>query len=293
MHSLRGVALFVLGVLLFACLDTSVKLLSATYAIPVIVAVRYAVHCGLMALVLGPSQGRSLLHTQRTGLVLVRAACLAGASLLFGLAVQRLPLAEATAFLFVAPLLVVVVGGFVLGERVGAVGWLAALGGFFGILLIARPGGGLDPAGVLLALGTAGLTTTYALLSRVLARTEKTLPMLFYTAVLGTIVFGALAPWFWGGPQPTPLQVALFLGIGIAGGVGHFLFTAAHRDAPASTLAPLAYAQLVFATLLGWLVFGAIPDALSIAGMGIVTASGIAVALKQRLAREAAADPVE
>lgn len=293
MHSVRGVLLFVLGVFLFASMDTAVKYLAATYAVPVIAAVRYAVHGLLMVVLLAPTHGRALLRTQRTGLVLARAACLACATLLFGLALQRLPVAAATAFLFVAPLLVVAVGGFLLGERVGAPGWLATLAGFGGILLIARPGGGLDAVGVLLALGTAGLSAAYALLSRALARTESTLPMLFYTAVVGTVAFGLLAPWFWGGPQPTVLQVAVFIGIGICGGLGHFLFTAAHRDAPASTLAPIAYAQLVFAALLGWLVFGEVPDGVSILGMAVITAAGMLVAVKQRLAREAAADPAE
>lgn len=293
MHSVRGVLLFVLGVFLFACMDTTVKFLAAVWAVPVIAAVRYAIHLLLMVVFLGPSQGRSLLQTTRTGLVLVRAGCLAGATLLFGLALQRLPVAEATAFLFVAPLLVVIVGGFVLHETIGALGWIAALGGFAGILLIARPGGGLDFTGVLLALGTACLSTAYALLSRVLATTEKTLPMLFYTAILGTVVFGLMAPFFWGGPEPTPLQMALFVLIGACGALGHFLFTAAHRDAPASTLAPIAYAQLAFAALLGWLVFGAVPDALAILGMAIVAGAGMLVAVKQRLAREAVADPVE
>lgn len=292
-HSLRGVALFVLGVFLFACMDTTIKYLASIWAVPVVIAVRYVVHCLLMVVLLAPRRGRELLTTQRTGLVLVRAACLAGASLLFGSALQRMPVAEATAFLFVAPLIVVVVGGFGLRERVGALGWAATVAGFAGILLIARPGGGLDPVGVALALGTACLAATYGLLSRVLARTESTLAMLFYSALVGAVVFGLPAPLFWDGPTPTALQAVLFVSIGVWGGVGHFLFTAAHRDAPASTLAPLAYAQLVFAALLGWLVFGDVPDAVGLLGMGIVTAAGIAVALRQRLAREVAADPVE
>jgi drug/metabolite transporter (DMT)-like permease len=293
MHSIRGVALFVLGVFLFACMDTTIKHLSSIYAVPVVIAVRYAVHWLLMVVLLAPRRGRELVRTQRTALVLVRAACLACASLLFGFALQRMPLAEATAFLFVAPLIVVVVGGFVLGERVGVLGWFAALAGFGGILLIARPGGGLDPIGVALALCTACLAATYGLLSRVLARTESTLALLFYTALVGTLAFGLIAPWFWGGPVPTPLQVVLLIGVGASGGLGHFLFTAAHRDAPASTLAPLAYAQLVFAALLGWLVFGDVPDGTAIVGMAIVTGAGVVVALNQRLARQVAADPAE
>ncbi|HUR40747.1 MAG TPA: DMT family transporter [Verrucomicrobiae bacterium] len=293
MHSFRGVALFVLGTLLFACMDTSIKLLASAYAVPVVVAVRYGVHLLLMVVLLVPSQGRSLIRTQRTGLVLVRAGCISGASLMFGLALQRMPVAEATAFLFVAPLLVVVVGSLVLKERVGTLGWIAAFAGFGGILLIARPGGGLDPIGVALALGTACLSTGYALLSRTLATTESTLAMLFWTALVGTAIFGTMAPFFWGGPAPTALQMALFVGVGVCGGLGHFLFTAAHRDAPASTLAPLAYSQLVFAALLGWLVFGAVPDAIGILGMTIVVAAGIVVAFKQRLARQVAAEPAE
>ena len=293
MHSIRGALLFVLGVFLFACMDTTIKYLAAIWAVPVVIATRYVVHCLLMVVLLAPTRGRELLRTQRTGLVLVRAGCLAFASLLFGLALQRMPVAEATAFLFVAPLIVVVLGAFVLGERVGTLGWLAAVAGFLGILLIARPGGGLDPVGTALALGTACCVSAYGLLSRVLARTETTLAMLFYTALVGAVAYSLLAPWFWGGPAPTALQVALFAGTGVCGGVGHFLFTAAHRDAPASTLAPLAYAQLVFAALLGWIVFGHVPDGIAILGMGIVIAAGVMVALKARLGAKVAADPVE
>lgn len=293
MHSIRGALLFVLGVFLFACMDTAIKYLAALWAVPVVIAVRYAVHCLLMIVVLAPTRGRELVRTRRTGLVVLRAACLAGASLLFGFALQRMPLAEATAFLFVAPLIVVVIGGLVLREHIGTLGWLAALSGFGGVLLIARPGGGLDPVGVALALGTACLAASYGLLSRVLAATESTLAMLFYTAVLGTVAFGLLAPWHWGGPQPSLLQVLLFVAVGACGAIGHFLFTAAHRDAPASTLAPLSYAQLVFAALLGWVVFGHIPDGPAIAGIAIVIGAGILVALKSRTATGAAADPAE
>lgn len=293
MHSIRGALLFVLGVFLFACMDTTIKYLAAIWAVPVVIAVRYVVHCLLMATLLGPTRWRELVRTQRTALVLARATCLALASVLFGSALQRMPVGEATAFLFVAPLIVVVVGGLVLRETVGVLGWLAVVTGFVGILLIARPGGGLDPVGVALALCTACLAATYGLLSRVLARTESTLALLFYTALVGAVGFSLVAPFFWGGPQPTPWQAALLVSLGVFGGVGHFLFTAAHRDAPASTLAPLAYAQLVFAALLGWIVFGHVPDRLAVLGMAIVTAAGVMAALKSRLATRAAADPAE
>lgn len=268
-------------------MDTIVKYLAARYPAPLIVAVRYVVHCLLMVLVLAPTQGAKLVRTRRTGLVLFRAACLAVASLLFALALQRMPVAEATAVLFIAPLIVVMLAGPLLKERVGAFGWAAVVAGFLGILLIARPGGGLDGLGLALALGAAAMTATYQLLSRMLAGTETTLAMLFYTALVGALAFGAMAPWFWGGERPSPLHLALMLGTGALGGIGHFLFTAAHRHTAASTLAPLQYSQLAWVGLLGWLVFGHVPEAASVLGMLVVAAAGAAVAVRSRLAARA------
>lgn len=292
-HSLRGVLLFMLGLFLFACMDSTTKYLVTHYEAPLVVAIRYIVNCLLMLILLTPSHGRELVRTQRTGLVLLRGACLAAASILLGLALQRMPVAETTAILFLSPLVVVLMAGPILGERVGLLGWIAALCGFGGILLIARPGAGLDPVGTVLALCAVATTVVYQLLSRILARTEQTLPMLFHTALVGALAFGTLLPWSWGGPPPTALQLLLFLALGIMGGLGHYLFTAAHRHAPASVLAPMMYVQLVWAGLLGWSVFGHVPPGTSILGMGIVAASGMLVALKSRITRRAMAEPAE
>lgn len=286
-HPGRGALYFLLGVFLFACMDTVTKYLAARYPASLVVGVRYIVHFLLMVLVLAPTQGKRLVQTRRTGLVLIRAACLAAGSLLFALALQRMPVAEATAILFVAPLLVVLLAGPVLHERVGRTGWAAVVAGFVGILLIARPGGALDASGLALAFTAAATTATYQLLSRLLAGTETTLAMLFYTALVGAVAFGASVPWFWGDAQPGALDVALLASLGVLGGIGHFLFTAAHRHAAASTLAPLQYSQLVWVGLLGWLTFGHVPENLSILGMAIVAAAGAAVAVRSRLAARA------
>src|SRR5690606_18635218 len=144
-------------------------------------------------------------QTQRTGLVLLRAACLAVASLCMTLALQRMPVAETTAIIFLSPMLVVLMAGPVLQEHVGKAGWLAAIAGFAGVLLIARPDGGLDTIGVVLALCAATANAVYQLLSRVLASTERTLTMLFFTAWVGTIGYGSSLPWFWSGAMPPPL----------------------------------------------------------------------------------------
>lgn len=277
---LRGVLLTAGAVLLFALMDSTTKYLAGFFAVPMIMAVRYGVTLLLMLGTAYPRQGNGLFRTQRTGLVALRSMCLVVASLFLGLALHRMPVAETTAIMFLGPLLVVAVAGPLLGEKAGLWGVAAALGGFAGVLLIVRPGSGLDGLGVVFLAINVVANVAYAILSRLLAPTESAITLLFYTALAGTIAFGATLPWTLGTVMPSMLQGALLVGLGVAGGLGHFAYTAAFRHAPASFLAPVNYLQLVWAGLLGWLVFDHVPDLVTIAGMAIVTASGVSVALR-------------
>lgn len=279
---LRGIVMFASSLLLFACLDTTSKFLVARYDVPLVVAARYLGNLLLMVALLAPRHGVEVVRTERTGLVVVRALCLAASSLLVGLALQRMPVAETTAINFLAPMLVVLAAGPLLGERAGWIGWSAAIVGFGGVLLIVRPGSGLDAFGVTCALLGVGVAAAYQLLSRVLIATERTIALLFYTALVGSIVFGVAAPWFWSDRAPSAFEILLFCSLGVYGGLGHFLLTAAYRHTPASLLAPTNYLQLVWAALLGWLVFGHVPDRLSALGMAVIALSGAAVALRSR-----------
>lgn len=281
-HPVRGALLCVASLALFACMDTITKYLAQSHSVPLIVGVRYLGNLVLMLALLGPTHGRQMVRTQRTGLVWVRAFCLACASLLIGLALQRMPVAETTAITFLSPILLVAVAGRMLGERVGWVGWATTLAGFAGVLLIVRPGSGLVASGVAFVLCAVVLNLGYQALSRVLATSESTFALLFYTALAGSILYGLAMPWFLEDRAPGPLEAALFAALGVLGGVGHFMFTAAFRHAPVSLLAPLNYLQVVWAGLLGWLVFGHLPDAVSLLGMAIVTGSGVMTAVKTR-----------
>jgi drug/metabolite transporter (DMT)-like permease len=281
-HPLRG-ALFLLGgLLMFACMDTTVKYLTASYSVPLIFAVRYGVNLLLITAVFAPRQGRHLIETNRTGLVLLRGACLAATSLAVGLALQRMPVAETTAISYVAPLIIMLAAGPMLGERVGWVGWAAAVLGFGGVMMIVRPGAGLDGFGVACALAGASVNAVYQLLSRLLATTERTRALLFYTALIGTLAFGAVVPWFLGHRAPTAGEVLLFLMVGSFGTIGHWFLTTAYSHADASLLAPMTYLQLLWAGLFGWLVFDHVPDWISLLGMGVVAAAGVLIALKTR-----------
>lgn len=285
-----GVVLVATATLFFAAMDTMTKYLAMHYNVPLVMAVRYMVHCLLMLSVLAPSQGWQLVRTRRPGLVFVRSLSLVAVSLFFGLALQRMPVAESTAIVFLAPILVVLIAGPFLREKIGVIGWMAAGFGFLGVVLIVRPGAGLNPVGLVCVLMAIGANVVYQLLSRILAGNERTLTMLFHSALVGALCFGMLLPWSLAGEPPSALHLMLFGAIGLAGGISHFLFTLAYRFSSASQLAPMTYLQLVWASFLGWVVFDHMPDRLGLLGMVIVMVSGVMIALKARFAeREYAA----
>lgn len=275
-----GVGLAVLATLLFAGHDVVSKHLLANYDVPLVAAVRYMVHTLLMVVVLAPRQGANLVRVNRKGLVAIRSVCLVIATLFMGLALQLMPIAETTAIIYLSPIIVVLLARPLLGETIGVMGWIGAIGGFAGVLLIVRPGGGLDPLGVFYALCNVGVTVAYYLLSRVLAKSEKTLALLFYSALVGAICFGLVAPWFWFGTVPSTLDMVMFVSLGLFAGIGHYCFTAAYRFAPASLLAPMSYTHLIWAGLLGWLVFSQLPDTIGLAGMVVIGSAGVVTALR-------------
>lgn len=248
-------------------------------------ALRYAVNLLLLVGFYAPKQGLSLLKTNRTALVLVRAACLSAASLTMGIAWRYMPVGETVAIIYISPIIVTVLAIPFLGEMVPLIGGISAGVGFFGVLLIMRPGAGLHPTGVALALVYAGFAAAYALLSRILAKTETTPALLFYTALVGVLAFGGALLWNGLGPLPVGIDWLHLLALGALATIGHVLFTSTHKEAPASLLAPVNYMHLVWAGILGWLVFGHTPDALSMVGMGLVAAAGVAVALRSQLAK--------
>ena len=272
----RGAVLMALAVLLFACMDVTTKHMALTYAVPLIVFVRYAGNLVLLLAIFGARKGRSLFAAQRRGLVLLRGACLATSSLFAALALQRMPVAETTSIVFLAPFAVMLLAGPLLGERVGPLHWMAVLAGVAGVFLIVRPGSGLDPFGVVFALTSPpGASIVYNMLSRSLARSETTEAMLVWTALIGTLVFGAALPWSLPSTLPSLVDFGLFAAMGSLATLGHFCFTQASRAAPASVIAPVNYLQLVWSGLLGFVVFGHMPDSLALTGMGMIAFGGI------------------
>ena len=291
---LLGVLLVVLATLAFAASDAITKHLASSYPVPVIMAVRYVVNLVLLVLILLPAQGRRLVKTGRFGLQAARALCLAAGSLTLGWALGLMPVGEAIAIIYLAPFVVLLLSMPVLGERVGAIGWLGAAVGFAGVLLIVRPGGSLDPLGVAFAVANAVASTGYHLLTRLLGRTETTMSMLFHTAWIGMVVFCVLAVPALDGFAPTPLDFGLMVALGALMAIGHYLFTVAYRAAPPSLLGPVNYLHLIWAAGLGWLIFDHLPEGWSLLGMALVVLAGAGVAIASQVQhrRAAAAAPL-
>jgi drug/metabolite transporter (DMT)-like permease len=282
---LKGIVLVALATLTFAAADVLTKQLSMRHPVAVVVAVRYLVNLGLLAVVLYPRLGAGLWRVQRRGLVLLRGLFLALSSLTMALALRLMPVGETVAIIYLSPFAVMLLAGPLLGEKVTRWGWIWAVMGFAGVLLILRPGGGLDPYGVAFALINAGFATGYHLLTRLLAGSETTAAMLFQTALVGSVFFSLGALGSLDQLDIAATDYGWMAVLGALAAAGHFLFTAAYREAPASLLAPVNYLHLVWAAGLGWVIFGHMPEAPSLAGMALVCASGVALALAAKRRR--------
>ena len=244
-------AMIVAGVFLMACMDAGTKHLATLYGAQFVIASRYVLSAIVLGVILLPGRGAAVLATSRPWLTIIRSCTIATASLFAASAYARMPVAEATAVIHVAPFIVLLLSGLVLRESVSLPAWLSAFGGMAGLLLITRPESGLLPVAVLLALGAAAMSACYIL------------PHL----------------------MPGWLDLAIMVGSSLIGLGGHFLVTAAYREAAAYQLAPLTYVQLLWAGLVGWFLFSDLPDLLAFGGMLLIAASGAALPLWSRYAR--------
>ena len=248
---------------------------------PLLVWARYVGHLLIMLVVVAPRMGWQLVATRQPALMILRAAMLVAVSLLIQNALKLLPLAETTALVFVTPLIVAMLAGPLLHEKVRTGTWIATAAGFCGTLLIARPGGVMTLKGLALGLGAAFCYAIYQLFTRKLAATEPPMRQLFYTALIGSLVMSLIVQDYLPDTLPSPGQGALLFSLALNAAVGHFLFTRAARETPAAVLSTLLYLQLVWTIVLGWLVFDHLPDLPSLLGMLIIGGSSLSIALQR------------
>ena len=274
-----GAALILAAVFSFAALDTLAKHLSGRYATPQMVWFRYTFHVVALLLLALPFVRGRLFAARNWRWQLGRGLILLLCTLLSFTGLHYLPLAEFTAIGFVAPLIVTAVAARYLGEPVSRARWLAVGAGFVGVLIIIRPGSGIFGWAAALPLALAIVYALFQILTRRFAGEDDPLTTLFFSGLVGALAVSTIVPFHWA--TPTPADWPWLIAVGLIGAGGHGLLILAFQRADASVLAPMTYAQLVFALILGYGVMGSVPDAWSLAGMAVVAISGFASAVLQ------------
>lgn len=292
MNLFKAIVLKLASALVFALMSAAVRYLGEDVPLGQQVFFRSAfAMLPLLVIYAGRQELHHALHTKRPlGHVGRGAISVAGMFLNFA-ALQRLPLSDATAISFAAPLITVALAAMFLGERVRIYRWSAVAVGFVGVIVMLWPyfdvghytGAAASASavvgascGLLAAFTNAGSVVQ----TRRLTTTETTPSIVFYFSLICTI--GGLATLPFGWVMPNPMQLAVLIALGLLGGLAHVLVTESYRYAPASLVAPLDYTSLLWAFVLGYALFGEIPTIFVYVGAGIVAASGLFVIWRER-----------
>ncbi len=280
---LIGFALAAFGALILPIGDAIAKHLgSLDYSAFQIAWGRWMAHVIILTPFMVLRRGRRIWIPERAGLHTLRGLVMVAATVAYFFSLRFIPLANAAAILFCAPLLVTALSGLVLGERVGPRRWFAVILGLLGMLLIVRPGLGAASWGSVLALVATFAFSCYFLLTRKLAGRTPAVVTLWFMAVVGTAASTPLAIMAWRTPDLSAWL--MMFGIGAVMALGHLFIIRALDHIEASALAPLTYLEIVTATAIGYVWFGDFPDALTWAGCAVVIGAGLFVFTRERAA---------
>ena len=257
----------------FAGSSAAAKWLVALYPVGEVLFIRQSASLVTCALMILPFTGLAVFHTRRLRAHGVRAAAQGTAQTLIIIAFSLMPLASAVAINFSAPLFATLASAIFLREAVGPARWSALIVGFLGVLVISAPGADTFQIGALFAIGNAILYGSVTAGVRGMTATESAETLIMYQMVLLTILFAALLPL--GFVMPTWIDGALMLTIGVINALGQYWWTRALHLAPASAVTPYYYFSLVWAILLGFLIWGDVPTPSLLIGSAIVVGSGL------------------
>jgi len=283
-QELIAALLMMLAAACFVGMTSTVKLLSAELSTPQIVWGRYTTHL-LIVLVLLRGRLAEVRRPARPRLQLARSLLMFTATSLSFLALRWLPLAEVAAIMFLTPMIVTALAALVLGEPVGIRRWAAVATGFLGAVVIIRPGVEAAHPAALAAVLCAAAYASYQITTRAVGDSAPPLVSLFYSCLVGAVASSLLLPFVW--RPPDAAGWALLMLAGTFGALGHLAMIAALARAPASFVTPFTYTQLLWATLLGLLLFGELPDAWTYAGAALIAGSGLYVMHRERVRRAA------
>ncbi len=278
--SLIGIGLMVMASALLSSKDGTVKTVLDQVGPLQVLWIQFAGSFLFMGLVSLPQHGWKVVRPEAPVQQFVRGALNASAVIAFFWAIKFIPLADATAMMLFAPIVVTVLSPFFLGERIGVIRSAAAACGFAGVLLILRPGFHGDPTGYYIGLASGILLGLYFIANRRLAGTQHFLLNITHNTLMGTLAMTPFVLWLW---EPVPpavyLKLAVIIGLGI---VGQGMLISSFKFAPAAIVSPYSYTMLLFAALIGYFVFGTVPDTVTWGGIALIVGSGLYIAHRER-----------
>lgn len=281
-NSRKALLLALAGFMLLSVGDVVVKTMAGQWPGSAIAALRYAFGAmGLVAIVAW-TLGRDGFRVPRPGLQIARGAAVAAATLGFFLGVHVMPLADATAIVFTSPLLTVLLSAVFLKERIPRATGAAIALAFAGVLIVLRPNLAALGLAALLPLGAALAMAVLMILNRRAAGSATAMPLQMVLAVSATpmLIAATVAGDLSGDPllavtMPDWTVVARCAVVAVTATTGHWLIFRATELASAATISPMTYSQLIVAASAGMLIFGDIPDAVSVGGMVLIVAGGL------------------
>jgi drug/metabolite transporter (DMT)-like permease len=279
----RGIALILASTVFLGASDVTAKYLSATLPSIEIAWIRFLVFAMIMVPAMLPGSPLFALRTERPGLQVMRGVALLLSSLFFISGLRFLPIAEASATGFVAPLFVTALSIVFLGESVGVRRWLATAVGLIGVLIILRPGSSAFHPAAIFPIVSALAWACTLIMTRMMSGREHAITIMTYSSIVGVCIISALVPFVWVTPSWHDVLFGVF--IGVASTAGQWIVVLAFRYADASVLAPFSYTQLVWVSILGFLVFGEVPDVWTVTGAAFIVASGLYTAHRERIRR--------
>ena len=271
-NPLRGIAWMLATMVMFSCINATAKTLTQSLPVIEVVWARYFFQMLILVLFLG-RRLPSVAVTGKLKLQVARSLLLLSTTALFFTGLASIPMADATSVMFVAPILVTALSLPLLGERVGPRRWVGVAIGFIGAMVIIRPGLGVAQTAILFPLAAACIHSLYQISTRFLSRTDSTMTTLVYSASTGAVIMTLVVPFYW--VTPNLSQMVLMVAIGFFATLGHYCLIRAFEAAPPAIVSPFQYTNLLWATLLGYILFSDLPDMWTIIGALIIASSGL------------------
>ena len=279
---LRAILSTLVAMACFSCLNAMSKTLSATYPVIEVIWARYFFAFIFMLAMFLPRSGRELFRIRRLDTQVLRGLLLFFSSYLYFHGIAYLPLATAASISLSSPIIVTALSSRLLGESVGPRRWAAVVVGFVGALIVVRPGHAAFDWHVLLIVASTVSSAFYQIFSRRYGQTERPDASATVATIVGTVAASPFLPFEWVTPA-WGWDLALFVGMGVMAGTGHYFLTIAYSQAPAAVVSPFNYTQLIGAALLGYLIFQDLPDLWTWVGAAVIISSGLYIGYRERV----------